>query len=102
MRLLKLLLVAAVCLGVSVSAFAHSGRTDSSGGHTNHSTGEYHYHHGHPAHQHSDIDGDGELDCPYDFNETNAVREKIGDLLPGIIFLGLLGYVAWYEIKGKR
>lgn len=40
-------------------AFAHPGRTDSRGGHTDHATGEYHYHHGHPAHQHPD----GE--CPY-------------------------------------
>lgn len=40
-------------------ASAHSGDTDSSGGHYNHSTGEYHYHHGYPAHQH--IDGV----CPY-------------------------------------
>lgn len=36
------------------SASAHSGGTDSNGGHTNHSTGEYHYHHGYPAHQHPD------------------------------------------------
>lgn len=35
-------------------AFAHPGRTDSKGGHTNHSTREYHYHHGHGEHQHDD------------------------------------------------
>lgn len=33
-------------------ALAHPGRTDSKGGHYNHSTGEYHYHHGYPEHQH--------------------------------------------------
>lgn len=48
---------------------AHPGRTDGSGGHTNHSTGEYHYHHGHAAHDHYDMDGDGVLDCPYDFDD---------------------------------
>lgn len=48
-------------------AFAHPGGTDSQGGHTDHSTGEYHYHHGYSAHQHKDLDGDGDLDCPYDF-----------------------------------
>lgn len=48
-------------------AFAHSGGTDANGGHTDDSTGEYHYHHGFPAHQHEDLDGDGVLDCPYDF-----------------------------------
>ena len=34
------------------ASLAHSGRTDSSGGHYDRSTGEYHYHHGYPAHQH--------------------------------------------------
>lgn len=43
-----------------VICFAHSGGTDSDGGHYNSSTGEYHYHHGEPAHQHNN----GE--CPYD------------------------------------
>ena len=36
----------------SFVVFAHSGRTDSNGGHFDSSTGEYHYHHGYPAHQH--------------------------------------------------
>lgn len=31
---------------------AHSGRTDSSGGHNNRKTGGYHYHHGCSAHSH--------------------------------------------------
>lgn len=42
---------------------AHPGRTDSNGGHLNHSTGEYHYHHGYSAHQHTN----GE--CPYEFKD---------------------------------
>lgn len=44
-----------------VHAAAHPGRTDGSGGHWNHSIGEYHYHHGQPEHQHPN----GE--CPYDY-----------------------------------
>lgn len=56
-------------LALAVSAAAHGGRTDSSGGHYNRSTGEYHYHHGYSAHQHTDLDGDGILDCPYDFKD---------------------------------
>jgi hypothetical protein len=48
---------------------AHSDRTGSNGGHTNHKTGEYHYHHGYPAHDHYDMDGDGDIDCPYDFKD---------------------------------
>lgn len=47
----KLLAILALLL-LPVVALAHSGRTDSSGGHYNRSTGEYHYHHGEPAHQH--------------------------------------------------
>lgn len=53
-------------------AYAHPGNTDAAGGHTDHSTGEYHYHHGYPAHQHYDMDGDGDVDCPYSFvDKTN-------------------------------
>ena len=47
-----------------VPAFAHSGKTDSSGGHYDSSTGEYHYHHGYSAHSHPN----GE--CPY--TNTNS------------------------------
>ena len=61
----KPLIAIALLLSLSVVAYAHPGRTDSDGGHINHSTGEYHYHHGYPEHQHYDIDGDGDLDCPY-------------------------------------
>lgn len=52
-------IVVLVALSV-VPAFAHSGGTDSKGGHYNHDTGEYHYHHGYSAHQHAN----GE--CPKD------------------------------------
>lgn len=72
MRLLKLLLALALCLILSVSVFAHPGGTDSSGGHYRGNTGEYHYHHGYPAHQHYDKDGDGILDCPYDFDDKTG------------------------------
>ncbi len=60
-----------LCVAVSVPATAHSGRTDSAGGHTNHSTGEYHYHHGYPAHDHYDMDGDGDRDCPYTYTQSD-------------------------------
>ena len=66
-----------------LSANAHSGKTDSSGGHTNHSTGEYHYHHGYSAHDHYDMDGDGDRDCPYDFDDktdhTNSDNSSYGN-----------------------
>lgn len=39
---------------LSIFSIAHSGRTDSKGGHWNHSTDEYHYHcGGYPEHQHN-------------------------------------------------
>ena len=46
---------------VFTCASAHPGRTDASGGHWDHSTGEYHYHHGFEAHLHPDGV------CPYDY-----------------------------------
>ena len=58
-----------ILLVIPVVASAHSGRTDSNGGHTDSSTGEYHYHHGYPAHDHYDMDGDGKVDCPYEFRD---------------------------------
>lgn len=53
-------------LALSSTAGAHSGGTDSQGGHRNRSTGEYHYHHGYPAHQHTG----GE--CPYDYDDRTG------------------------------
>ena len=55
-------IVVLVALSV-VPAFAHSGGTDSKGGHYNHDTGEYHYHHGYSAHQHTNGV------CPYDYDD---------------------------------
>lgn len=70
MKRLLLLLVLVAMLAVPVAA--HSGGTDAQGGHTDHSTGEYHYHHGYPAHQHKDMDGDGDKDCPYQFDDKTG------------------------------
>lgn len=82
------ILFAVLCL-MSFNAEAHSGRTDSNGGHTNHATGDYHYHHGCPAHYHYDIDGDGSIDCPYTFDydstseaESTTSNEKIEFSIP--------------------
>lgn len=49
-KLLPLLLI--ILLILPMMLYAHSGGTDSSGGHYDHATGEYHYHHGERAHQH--------------------------------------------------
>lgn len=66
-----ILLVVLVCC-MTGTALAHPGRTDENGGHTDHSTGEYHYHHGYPAHNHWDMDNDGKLDCPYLFDNKTS------------------------------
>lgn len=54
------------------SSFAHSGRTDSNGGHYNRSTGEYHYH--------NDI-----YEVEYDeyVEEDEGSNEKTGELMVG-------------------
>lgn len=79
MRLPKFLFAIALCLILPVVVFAHPGRTDSSGGHYDRSTGEYHYHHGYPAHDHSDMDGDGVLDCPYEFKDKTKLPSNNTD-----------------------
>lgn len=56
---------------LTVTSFAHPGRTDSKGGHNDYIHGGYHYHHGHSAHQHPN----GK--CPYDYNDkTNHDSES--------------------------
>jgi hypothetical protein len=55
-----------MALILSFCALAHPGRTDSKGGHTDSSTGEYHYHHGYSAHQHTNGV------CPYDFKDKTG------------------------------
>ena len=63
-----------------VPASAHKGNTDAYGGHYDRSTGQYHYHHGYGAHQHTDTNGDGVLDCPYDFKDmTNHTSGASSD-----------------------
>lgn len=62
-------IVVLVALSI-VSAFAHSGGTDSNGGHYNRDTGTYHYHHGYSAHQHPNGV------CPYKDDETTTKKAK--------------------------
>lgn len=66
------LLICCIILLFLPSVSAHRGRTDSRGGHIDHSTGEYHYHHDYSAHQHTDLNGDGIPDCPYDFDDQTG------------------------------
>ncbi len=59
-----------------IQTYAHPGRTDENGGHTDSETGDYHYHHGYPEHEHYDMDGDGKRDCPYDFDDKTDHSTK--------------------------
>lgn len=80
---------------------AHSGRTDSNGGHWDRSSGEYHYHHGCSAHDHYDIDGDGHDDCPYDFKEnkwTESNEESLFIQIVKAFFLSVFISVAYSMI----
>ena len=64
------LLISLLCLFFTLSATAHSGRTDSKGGHYNHSTGDYHYHHGYPPHDHPNGI------CPYEEQERIEKQKR--------------------------
>lgn len=70
-KLKRIVAVAAVAIITITTVYAHSGRTDSSGGHYDRSTGEYHYHHGHPAHQHPNGV------CPYEQKDTPKPTAEI-------------------------
>ena len=68
-RLKTLLFFVLICVSMSFTSFAHSGRTDSNGGHHDYKNksglGSYHYHHGYPAHLHP-----GGV-CPYSSGSVN-------------------------------
>lgn len=73
MRIFVLVAFSAVLLLPS-SAHAHSGRTDSHGGHHDYNNvsglGDYHYHHGHPAHLHTNGV------CPYAFDDRTGQNSE--------------------------
>lgn len=96
--------------------FAHSGGTDSDGGHLNHTTGDYHFHHGFPPHSHED-------GCPYSNEATSHVhfqtsKKKVNSKenlyyevlgqpkyyfwITSIIFLSFLLAISWGEYFKKE
>lgn len=97
---------------LALNCSAHSGKTDSSGGHYNHSTGEYHYHHGYPAHDHHN----GK--CPYltydddevgedsqkqkDSQKHKRVKYKDDDLENIIVWSALIGYFTVIMTSGIK
>lgn len=65
-RIFAILFSVIILFSITVTVFAHSGGTDSKGGHYDHIGGGYHYHHGYPEHQHPN----GE--CPYLSKSTES------------------------------
>lgn len=79
---------------------AHSGRTDSNGGHYDSSTGEYHYHHGHPAHQHKNGI------CPYDYDDDTNHNSSNSKDAPWYVYviviaIGAVGFLLDLKLDGK-
>ena len=83
-----------LCVILALCASAHSGRTDSKGGHYNRRTGEYHYHHGEPAHQHP-----GGV-CPYATTEVETKTDSDNDDI-GLILALVGASVGAYTIFKK-
>lgn len=108
MKKLFVLFVIILSLCTTMTIFAHPGRTDSAGGHTDHSTGEYHYHHNYPAHQHpngicpyGNVD---KTDSHYSSSDNITSGKSSGDGFipsehPILMFLGcVLLYVIFYAL----
>lgn len=70
----SLLCCIALSTAILITASAHPGGTNADGGHWDYDAGEYHYHHGYPAHDHYDSNGDGIVDCPYDFDDQTGIN----------------------------
>lgn len=70
-KIISILLIALSIVSIGFNAYAHSGKTDSSGGHKDNKNksglGSYHYHcGGHPAHLHNNGI------CPYSSNSSSS------------------------------
>lgn len=70
-KIISILLIILSIISIGVNAYAHSGRTDSSGGHKDNNNksglGSYHYHcGGHPAHLHTNGV------CPYSSSSSTS------------------------------
>ena len=74
-KIIIILLILLSIISIGVNAYAHSGRTDSSGGHKDNKNksglGSYHYHcGGHPAHLHT------KGVCPYSSSSSTSESSK--------------------------
>lgn len=112
MKISRLLCFILVFLLLALPVFAHPGKTDDNGGHTDHSTGTYHYHHGYEAHYHT---GGA---CPFDFDdqtdhsyhgssmssatsssdETGSFWDRLVDLLDVLERIALPTILIWFFV----
>lgn len=94
---IKIIIISLIMIVIPLSVFAHSGGTDSSGGHRDNKNasglGSYHYHHGYGPHLHPNGV------CPY------ASKEKTTDAstaLDSIKTIGVIGVAVAYAIRKKK
>ena len=74
LKVISVLLIVSSIISIGINAYAHSGRTDSNGGHKDNKNksglGSYHYHcGGHPAHLHNNGV------CPYSSNSSSSAKK---------------------------
>ncbi len=74
-RILALVVILLIVFPLLV--LAHSGRTDSNGGHYNRKTGEYHYHNGGPAYNSSSSSNSSQ---PADVVSIQKVQIRLAEL----------------------
>ena len=88
-KILIFILLIILIFYIPISVQAHSGGTDGSGGHYDHSTGDYHYHHGYPAHDHPN----GE--CPYTSNSNSSSSNNSGKITALIGGGLIIAFIIW-------
>lgn len=98
-KVISITLLIMLILILGISAYAHSGRTDASGGHYDNSTGDYHYHHGFSAHEHPG----GK--CPYKSGNSSSGNSIDFGTIIGIAFACLIIFLMllplWISIFDK-
>lgn len=101
-KLIALFITVLITLSLCIPALAHSGDTDSKGGHYNHNNGVYHYHHGYPEHQHpggecpyksDDKDKSAEHSSSNDYDLSDDGGSDFWHILGQIV--GTVGIIAW-------